>query len=164
MSWRQAAPLHPTWFRSLAEARTTLAAWREDYNNHRPHSALRDLTPVQFRTGGAFTPGPTPAAKLPRLAALSWGSDHPEAQHEALRARRAREQRADFAAEYARHAGAEGTIAQGVRSCALRRTRYLGHAKTHFGHLMTAAAMNVVRLLRWMTDEPKAATRVSAFA
>ncbi len=32
-------------------------AWREEYNNHRPHSALRDLTPAHFRTGGAFTPG-----------------------------------------------------------------------------------------------------------
>ncbi len=88
----------------------------------------------------------------------------PEAQHEALRAGRAREQTADFAAEYARRAGVEGTIAQGVRSCALRRTRYLGHAKTHLGHLMTAAAINIVRLLRWTADEPKAQTRRSAFA
>ena len=45
------------WFLSLAEARTTLERWREDYNNHRPHSALQNLTPVQFRTGGAFTSG-----------------------------------------------------------------------------------------------------------
>ena len=88
----------------------------------------------------------------------------PEAQHEALRAGRARKQTADFAADYARRAGVEGTIAQGVRSCALRRTRYLGHAKTHLGHLMTAAALNLVRLLRWLADEPKAQTRRSAFA
>lgn len=45
------------WFLSLAEARTILDRWREDYNNHRPHSALANLTPVQFRTGGDFTPG-----------------------------------------------------------------------------------------------------------
>lgn len=88
----------------------------------------------------------------------------PEAQHEALRIGRAREQTADFVAEYARRAGVEGTIAQGVRSCALRRTRYLGHAKTHLAHLMTAAAMNIVRLLRWIAEEPKASTRLSAFA
>lgn len=44
------------WFLSLADARQTLERWREDYNNNRPHSALRNLTPVQFRTGGAFTP------------------------------------------------------------------------------------------------------------
>jgi hypothetical protein len=88
----------------------------------------------------------------------------PEAQHEALRAGRAREQTASFAAEYAYRAGVEGTIAQRVRSSRLRRTPYLGHAKTHLAHLMTAAAMNLVRLLRWMADEPKAQTRHSAFA
>jgi len=88
----------------------------------------------------------------------------PEAQHEALRVWRAREQTADFAAGYARRAGVEGTIAQGVRSCGVRRTRYVGRAKTHLAHLMTAAAINIVRLLRWIADEPKAQARLSAFA
>ena len=83
----------------------------------------------------------------------------PEAQHEALRVGRAREQTTDFVAEYARRAGVEGTIAQGVRSGRLRRT----HAKTHLAHLLTAAAMNLVRLLRWLAGEPKAQTRQSAF-
>ena len=88
----------------------------------------------------------------------------PEAQHEALRIGRAREQTAEFAVEYARRAGVEGTIAQGVRSARLRRTPYFGHAKTHLAHLMTAAAMNLVRLLRWLAGEPKAQTQHSAFA
>jgi transposase len=88
----------------------------------------------------------------------------PQAQHEALREQRQREQTPEFAAVYARRAGVEGTIAQGVRSGRLRRTPYVGQAKTHLGHLMTAAAINVVRLLRWMADEPKARTRLSAFA
>lgn len=87
-----------------------------------------------------------------------------EAQHEALRIGRAREQTAEFAVEYARRAGIEGTIAQGVRSARLRRTPYFGRAKTHLAHLMTAAAMNLVRLLRWLADEPKAQTRHRAFA
>lgn len=88
----------------------------------------------------------------------------PQAQHEALRVGRHREQTTDFAAEYARRAGVEGTIAQGVRSCGVRRTRYVGRAKTHLAHLMTAAAINIVRLLRWIADEPKSQTRLSAFA
>ncbi|MGI4953386.1 MAG: IS1182 family transposase, partial [Janthinobacterium lividum] len=88
----------------------------------------------------------------------------PEAQHEALRLGRAREQTASYTAEYARRAGVEGTIAQGVRSSRLRRTPYFGHAKTHLAHLMTAAAMNLVCLLRWLAGEPKAQTRRSAFA
>ena len=32
----------------LAEAWETLEAWQEDYNNHRPHSALGNLTPREF--------------------------------------------------------------------------------------------------------------------
>ncbi len=32
---------------SLAEARGTIEAWREHYN-HRPHSSLGALTPVEF--------------------------------------------------------------------------------------------------------------------
>ena len=88
----------------------------------------------------------------------------PEAQHEALRLGRAREQTASFTAEYARRAGVEGTIAQGVRSSRLRRTPYFGQAKTHLAHLMTAAAMNLVRLLRWVAGEPKAPTQHSMFA
>lgn len=40
--------LNETLFSSLAEARETLEAWQEDYNNHRPHSALGNLTPREF--------------------------------------------------------------------------------------------------------------------
>ncbi len=40
--------LNETLFSSLAEARETLDAWQEDYNTHRPHSALGNLTPKEF--------------------------------------------------------------------------------------------------------------------
>jgi putative transposase len=36
-------------FSSLAEARAVLAAWRDDYNRVRPHSALANRTPEEFR-------------------------------------------------------------------------------------------------------------------
>jgi hypothetical protein len=88
----------------------------------------------------------------------------PQAQHEALLAGRQRQQTEAFSAEYARRAGVEGTIAQGGRSHEMRRSRYFGLPKTHLQHLMIAAAMNVVRMLRWLAGEPKAATQVSAFA
>ena len=42
--------------------------------------------------------------------------------------------------------------------------RYLGQAKTHLQHLMTAAIMNVMRMLRWLAEEPKAKTPQSTFA
>ena len=76
----------------------------------------------------------------------------PQPQHQALLAGRQREHTPQFKAEYAKRAGVEGTIAQGVRSFELRRSRYLGLAKTHLQHLMIAAAMNVVRMLNWLAD------------
>ena len=36
--------LNETWFRSLGHARALLSAWRDDYNQVRPHGALRGLT------------------------------------------------------------------------------------------------------------------------
>ena len=40
--------LNETLFSSLAEARETLETWQEDYNTHRPHSALGNLTLMEF--------------------------------------------------------------------------------------------------------------------
>ena len=81
----------------------------------------------------------------------------------ALEAARRRQRTADFAEQYGRRAGIEGTISQGVRAFDLRRSRYVGQAKTHLQHLLTAAAMNLVRIHRWLAGEPRAQTRRSAF-
>ena len=40
--------LNEHWFRSLAEAREIIGAWRADYNQRRPHSALGYQTPAEF--------------------------------------------------------------------------------------------------------------------
>lgn len=37
-------------FSSLTEARTQITIWKEDYNSQRPHSALGNVTPVEFAT------------------------------------------------------------------------------------------------------------------
>ena len=42
--------LNETLFSSQAEARDRIAAWKEDYNTHRPHSSLGNLTPTEFAT------------------------------------------------------------------------------------------------------------------
>lgn len=42
--------LNETLFSSLPEARDRISAWKEDYNNHRPHSSLGNLTPNEFAT------------------------------------------------------------------------------------------------------------------
>lgn len=40
--------LNETLFSSLVEAREKITAWKEDYNRHRPHSSLGNLTPEEF--------------------------------------------------------------------------------------------------------------------
>lgn len=40
--------LNVHWFETLTEARRVLEAWRRDYNESRPHSALDDLTPAEY--------------------------------------------------------------------------------------------------------------------
>ncbi|GAB1720472.1 MAG: hypothetical protein NTAFB09_22030 [Nitrosospira sp.] len=40
--------LNDHWFASLTEARIRISAWRRDYNEHRPHSALSYQTPAEF--------------------------------------------------------------------------------------------------------------------
>jgi transposase len=83
----------------------------------------------------------------------------PQPQHEALQQRRAFEESEEYAREYARRAGVEGTISQGIRRCGLRRSRYVGLARTHLGHVLTAAALNFARVAAWLADARRAHTR-----
>jgi transposase len=46
----------------------------------------------------------------------------------------------------------------------VRRTRYVGQAKTHLQYVMTAAMINVMRILHWFAEVPKAKTSYSSFA
>ena len=88
----------------------------------------------------------------------------PQAPYEALQAARQREGTATFSATYAKRAGIEGTISREIRTCRLRRTRYIGLARTRLGHLLTAAALNFLRLGEWFTGSSRAKTRRSPFA
>jgi putative transposase len=40
--------LNETLFSSLVEIRVKITQWKEDYNRHRPHSSLGNLTPQEF--------------------------------------------------------------------------------------------------------------------
>jgi len=88
----------------------------------------------------------------------------PRAEYEALTAARGRLATKEGRRAYARRAGIEGTISQGVRAFGLRRGRYRGLAKTRLQHVATAAAINVERLTAWFRAVPRAATRTSRFA
>lgn len=88
----------------------------------------------------------------------------PQAQHTALQRARQDQTRADFKERYKKRAGVEGTISQGSRTFELRRARYIGLAKTHLQHLLTAAAINLTRAVNWLQEKPLAQTRRSPFA
>ena len=40
--------LNEHWFETLPQARTAIAAWRQDYNEVRPHSSCRRMPPAKF--------------------------------------------------------------------------------------------------------------------
>jgi transposase len=88
----------------------------------------------------------------------------PQAHHEAIQAARQRQETAAFTAQYARRAGIEGTQSQAIRRCGVRQCRYIGQAKTRLQHVLTATALNLVRVAAWLEDIPRATTRRSAFA
>ncbi len=88
----------------------------------------------------------------------------PKGEFEALQWARQREHTQEFKERYAKRAGIEGTISQGSRSFDLRRSRYIGQAKTHLQHILIAIAINLARFVDWINQVPRAATRISAFA
>jgi DDE family transposase len=88
----------------------------------------------------------------------------PQAQHEALQAARARQKSEAFAQLYRVRAGVEGTLSQGIRGYELRQARYRGLEKTRLQEILTAVAINLVRLFAWFNEAPRAQTRISPFA
>jgi len=87
-----------------------------------------------------------------------------QVQYEALRDARHRQASKEGKRLYAKRAGVEGTVSQGVRGFGLRKTRYRGQAKTHLQHVATAAAVNIDRIVAWFDNVPRATTRTSRFA
>lgn len=57
--------LNANWFPTLMEAQRKIEQWRQEYNEERPHSSLRYLTPVEF---AAQAPSPSGIAISPVLA------------------------------------------------------------------------------------------------
>ena len=101
----------------------------------------------------------THAKVEPRLIGLP-----PRPQAEALQQRRAEQTTPAFRVAYAARAGVAGTPSQGIRRCDLRQARYLGLIKTHLQQILTAVALNLIRIAEWLAEVPLAKTRVSPFA
>lgn len=88
----------------------------------------------------------------------------PQAQQVALQQARQHHASEEGKKLYQCRAGIEGTFSQAVRAFDLRHTRYRGLAKTHLQHIVTAAALNLDRLVAWLHDLPRAKSRISRFA
>jgi transposase len=88
----------------------------------------------------------------------------PREHHEALQRARRREGTAEFKAQYTKRAGIEGTVSRAVRTCEVRRSRYIGLTKTHLHHLLSAISLSFLRVAEWLMEVPKAKTRCSPFA
>jgi transposase len=115
--------------------------------------ARRDCTPCPLR------PRCTTAKREPRLLGLQ------EREYfEALQAARQRQTSPEFRKQYAPRAGIEATHEQAIRRCGLRQSRYVGLIKTHLQHVLTAAAINLVRISAWWAGTSPAVTRCSRFA
>jgi transposase len=100
----------------------------------------------------------TKAARHPRVLTV-----RSKEQYEALQAARERQDTAAFQAAYAIRAGVEASISQGVRRSEMRRTRYIGMAKTHLQHILIAVGLNVVRAVSWLADPQVAPPRRGRF-
>src|SRR5207237_10569515 len=78
----------------------------------------------------------------------------PQAHHEAMQAARQRQETPEFKERYALRSGVESSLSQGIRRFDVRQSRYRGLARTHLQHLLTATAMNIVRVIAWLKGEP----------
>ena len=127
--------------------------WPENGMMFEARFARKDCTPCELRIRC------TRAKNEPRLIGLQ------EREYfEALQAARRHQTTKEFRQNYAARAGIEGTHAQAVNRCGLRKCRYIGLAKTHLQHIITAAAVNLVRIADWHTSSSTAKTRCSRFA
>ncbi len=86
-----------------------------------------------------------------------------DAHYQALQAARQRDRQASWPLLYNQRAGIEGTLSQGVRVFGMRRSRYIGLAKTHLQHIFIATAMNRWRIVDWLNEVPFSKTHQAAF-
>lgn len=96
----------------------------------------------------------------PVRSACTWSKEaprqltvRPQAQHVALQTARQRQTTDAFKAQYALRAGMESCISQGTRRFGLRRSRYIGLARTQVQQVVTAVAINAVRVIAWLWND-----------
>jgi transposase len=87
-----------------------------------------------------------------------------EQTYTALQDARKRQKTPAFWKLYATRAGIEGTVAQAVRTCEMRRARSIGSKKLRLQAFFTATAMNVLRACAWLEEGSHTSPPLSRFA
>ena len=88
----------------------------------------------------------------------------PQAHAQALQRQRAEQQTPAFRQRYALRSGVEATISQAVRCLPLRQSRYRGLSKVQLQEVLTATALNCLRLYAYARGQPRGTTWVSHLA
>jgi transposase len=126
----------------------------------REHRRDHELTRVKFRREDCE---PCPVHALCTKHNRRTLSFHEQALFEKVQQRKQEQHTEAFRQVYAKRAGMEGTIAQGVFALGMRRARYCGQDKTQLQWVLTAAAMNVTRVLNWHNEKPRKQTPITHF-
>lgn len=82
---------------------------------------------------------------------------------ESVQQRKQEQHTPEFRQRYGKRAGIEGTISQAVFALGMRQSRYRGIAKTHLQFILTAAAMNITRVMNWQNERPRKLTQKTRF-
>jgi transposase len=147
------------------ETHTATCPQGQQSRKWQPDRAVTGQEVIQMRFANkdcracAVRPACTRAKTEPRTLTV-----RTQVYHEALQAARHRQTTAEFQEQYALRAGIAGTLSQGVRAFDLRRSRYIGLAKTHLQHILMAVAINVVRVVSWLTEPRLSNPYVAPFA
>ncbi|MEW1842215.1 IS1182 family transposase [Nonomuraea angiospora] len=89
---------------------------------------------------------------------------HPRAIQETLDTARAEQTTPAWHDQYALRCGIEATIHQAATVTGLRRARYRGIKKVHLQHVVSAIAVNLIRLNAWWNGHPLERKRTSHLA
>ena len=144
------------------EARTVTCPEGHTSNPWTMHDHRRDhqLTRVKFKRVECE---PCPVHDLCTKHNRRTLSFHEEGVFEIVQQRKQDQHTAEWRKEYGKRTGIEGTISLGVFALDARRSRYRGLDKTQLQFVLTAAAINLTRVLNSQNEIPRSKTRTTRF-
>lgn len=132
----------------------TTQSWREILEDG--HRTVH----IRFRKADCIA---CPARALCTKSATEPRQIHLRIHHEPLQELRRHQQTDEWPEQYAHRVGIEATFSQGTRITRLRKTPYRGTRKTHLHNLLSATALNGIRVDDWLIEKPKRLKRITAF-